>query len=117
MIIRCPYLPFTKSQRLMIALISRYHRGSLPKNTHKYFRDLDPALKNRVCWLAGILKISDGLDRTHLGSIKNINCRITKNKITLSLTPKQIPAEDRITGLKKADLLEKYSGKRIAIGD
>jgi len=115
MIIKCPYLPFTKSQRLIIALISRYHRGSLPRDTHKYFRNLNPVLKNKVCWLAGILKISDGLDRTHLGTIKDIKCRITKNQIEVGLTPKIISAKDRITGLKKADILERYSGRKISI--
>jgi len=115
MILKYPYLPFSGEERLVIALIARYHRGSSPKNTHRYFKDLAPALKNRVAWLSAILRISDGLDRTHLGSIKNIRCRLTKNRIALILIPKSIPIEDRISGLDKADMLEKYSERKIII--
>jgi exopolyphosphatase/guanosine-5'-triphosphate,3'-diphosphate pyrophosphatase len=115
MIIKCPYLPFTNKQRLIIALISRYHRGSLPKDTHKYFKDLSPASKNKICWLAGILKLADGFDRTHLAAINNIKCKVSKRKITLSLIPKQISPQDKVSGLKKRDILEKISGRKIDI--
>ena len=113
MIIKCPYLPFTKDERLIIALIARYHRGKMPQDNHKYFKNLNKELKNKICWLAGILKLADGLDRTHLGIIKDIKCTFTKNIIVLNLTPKNIPTEDRIAGLKKADLFKKLSGKRL----
>ena len=58
-----PILRFDFPRRRIIGLIARYHRKSLPKEQHTYFRDLDAKDRNIVRKLSGILRVADGLDR------------------------------------------------------
>ncbi|MCP5493695.1 MAG: Ppx/GppA family phosphatase [Leptospiraceae bacterium] len=73
----------------IIAQIARYHRKSVPKSKHLEFQQLSINNQLLVKKLAGILRIADGLDRSHQGNVESISCKIQKNLITFYLTPKQ----------------------------
>lgn len=51
----------------LIAQIARYHRKSLPRPSHPEYVALSPADRALVVRLAGILRVADGLDRSHTG--------------------------------------------------
>ncbi|MGD0572537.1 MAG: HD domain-containing protein [Sedimentisphaerales bacterium] len=70
-----PVLLFDFPRRRIIGLMARYHRKALPKEQHAYFHDLDATDRAIVRKLAGILRVADGLDRTHQSKVKDINCR------------------------------------------
>ena len=36
--------------------------------------------------LAGILRVADGLDRTHLSEVKDIECKITDSEVIMRLS-------------------------------
>lgn len=49
----------------IVAQLVRYHRKSPPKATHADFTALPPAHQRSVARLAAILRVADGLDRSH----------------------------------------------------
>src|SRR5512139_1495663 len=52
--------------RLVCALIARYHTKALPDaSRHREFASLGSDGRELVEWLAGILRVSDGLDCNH----------------------------------------------------
>lgn len=52
----------------LIAQVARYHRKSGPKSSHTEFMALPHADQKLVSGLAAILRLADGLDRSHSGS-------------------------------------------------
>jgi exopolyphosphatase/guanosine-5'-triphosphate,3'-diphosphate pyrophosphatase len=48
-----------------IALIARYHRRGTPKKTHEEYASLPARLRRTVRLLASILRVAEGLDRSH----------------------------------------------------
>ena len=54
----------------LIAQIARYHRRSLPKASHPDYAALPAAAQKQVCQLAAVLRVADGLDRSHSQSAR-----------------------------------------------
>jgi exopolyphosphatase/guanosine-5'-triphosphate,3'-diphosphate pyrophosphatase len=88
-------LGFNFEELEIIANIARYHRKSHPKQKHENFSRLSEANKSIIRKLSSILRISDGLDRGHKGSVdrielerkgKNLNIKpISENGYDLTL--------------------------------
>ena len=57
----------------IIALIARYHRRGLPKRSHEGYGSLKSNLRRTVRSLAAILRVAEGLDRSHAQSIRSID--------------------------------------------
>jgi len=56
---------FSSDEVEVLASIARYHKGGGPKERHENWRRLDPYLRPVVEKLAAIVRIADGLDRSH----------------------------------------------------
>lgn len=65
---------FSARQIEIIANTARYHRRALPKKSHSNFAALDASDRRLVRKLAGILRVADGLDRTHTGRVTGVQC-------------------------------------------
>lgn len=59
----------TAREHAIVAALARYHRGSDPKPTHEAWTRLADEDRDRTRLLAGILRVADGLDRSHRGAI------------------------------------------------
>ena len=59
----------------LIAQIARYHRKSVPKDSHPEFALLSETDQHIVRSLAGLLRIAIGLDRTQDGRVKKVSTR------------------------------------------
>jgi exopolyphosphatase/guanosine-5'-triphosphate,3'-diphosphate pyrophosphatase len=75
-------LGFTENEKEIIANIARYHRKSHPKAKHPDYAKLNPEDQQSVSRLAAILRVADGLDRSHTSSITNIECKIEEKDVT-----------------------------------
>ena len=53
----------------VIALVTRYHRRGLPKRSHEGFGELSAELRRTVRALSAILRVAEGLDRSHQQSV------------------------------------------------
>jgi exopolyphosphatase/guanosine-5'-triphosphate,3'-diphosphate pyrophosphatase len=69
-------LGFTEGEKEIVANIARYHRKSHPKAKHADFAKLSSEDKLVVRKLASVLRVADGLDRSHTSSVKNIETHI-----------------------------------------
>lgn len=72
--------------RLMCALIARYHRRALPDaSRHKRFAALDTDQRALVEWLAGMLRVADGLDCNHVKTVRKLACEVDDKAVTIRL--------------------------------
>jgi len=75
-----------EQDRLMCALIARYHTKALPDAArHKQFASLDTSSRHAVEWLGGMLRVADGLDCSHSNVIKDLTCDISDTKVLIRL--------------------------------
>jgi exopolyphosphatase/guanosine-5'-triphosphate,3'-diphosphate pyrophosphatase len=107
---------FTDHEIELIAQVARYHRKSAPKTKHPEFASLDRADQDTVRLLAGILRVAIGLDRTHSGVVRSVECRIDDDGLTIEAA---VDGRDASLELYTADerrgLLEEAMGMPVRI--
>ena len=57
----------------VIALVARYHRQATPKKTHDGYGDLNSTLRGTVRVLSAIVRLAEGLDRSHAQALAGID--------------------------------------------
>jgi exopolyphosphatase/guanosine-5'-triphosphate,3'-diphosphate pyrophosphatase len=115
MILREPMLPLEQRDRVVVALIARYHRKALPRPDHKHFASLPTQEQARVGILAGLLRVADGLDRSHGDLVTDLRCEASDSVIRVVAVCNE-DAEDEIwAARKKADLLARALGRRVEV--
>ncbi len=57
----------------VIALIARYHRQATPKKSHEGYGDLNGGLRGTVRVLSAIVRLAEGLDRSHAQALAGID--------------------------------------------
>jgi exopolyphosphatase/guanosine-5'-triphosphate,3'-diphosphate pyrophosphatase len=64
----------SQRDRLIVALLARYHRRTTPKPTHEGYMDLEREDQVVVVKLAAILRVADALDSSYSQRIREIRC-------------------------------------------
>jgi putative phosphoesterase len=116
MILTTPDLPFERREREIIGCVARYHRRGLPTPRHETFAALSAPDQRVVRRLAAILRVADGLDRTHQGIVKDVTCAIGKKQVGVNCLVPQPAEDEQREALKKGDLFEKTFERRLVIG-
>lgn len=97
--------------RKLIALIARYHRKALPKSGHPVYGELTADRQQQVQLLGGILRIADGLDRSHMSVVKDIEVEISDSLIEFRCGPPGPTGSEIFEAGKKSDLFESVCGR------
>lgn len=109
-------LPLEPKERAMVALIARFHRRALPDpEKHPLYATLDPPSQTTVCWLGGVLRLADGLDRDHLQDVGEVRCEVGSEIIRVHCRTRRPTVELQSVSFPKADLLEATSRRRCEI--
>lgn len=106
---------FQEDEIDLMANVARYHRRSTPKKRHKRFRKLDKELKDRVKKLSGILRIADGLDRSHYQNVRKLEIENGEDDIRLLITTESDPELEIWGAMRKSYLFEEVTGKNLEI--
>lgn len=106
---------FKDEEIQIMANVARYHRRSTPKSRHKYYDRLDKSVKGRVRKLSGILRVADGLDRSHYQNVKNLDIDISDDEITLYITTEADPELEIWGAMRKRQLFEEVTGRVLKI--
>ncbi|HYA16913.1 MAG TPA: Ppx/GppA phosphatase family protein [Bryobacteraceae bacterium] len=77
---------FTASERELIANLCRYHRKALPTPEHGNLQLLDADGRRAVSLLHPLLRLADGLDRSHGQRIRSVECKVRENDILITVT-------------------------------
>ena len=96
-------LGFKEIEIEIMANISRYHRRSTPKMRHKYFKKLPKPIKERIKKLSAILRLADGLDRSHYQNVRDVRTwRKLAQKTTLYIITETDPQLEIWGAMRKA---------------
>jgi len=99
----------------MIAALVRYHRKRKPRERDLELRDLTAPQRRAVEILAGILRIADGLDRTHFGIVQRVIVMLAANATEVRVVASGEAQLEIGFAAQKADLLEETLGKSVRV--
>jgi len=111
-------LPLTPDQRLLVAVISRYHRRTPPSKKHPEFGALKPEERSRVRRVAAILRLADGLDRGHVSAVESVRVRMLPGRVFFDVTPRLASTDIKLElwgAQRKADLLEELLEREVVV--
>jgi exopolyphosphatase/guanosine-5'-triphosphate,3'-diphosphate pyrophosphatase len=106
---------FTAREVELIANVARYHRRALPKASHEAFARLDRDEQRLVRQLAGILRVADGLDRTHTEAVSGVRCQVSGRRARLEVLAPRLPRVEVWDAERKAGLFEKAFGVTLRL--
>jgi exopolyphosphatase/guanosine-5'-triphosphate,3'-diphosphate pyrophosphatase len=111
-------LGVSPEEQILIAHVARYHRGAEPRLRQREFAQLDKDTRRKIRRLAAILRLADGLDRGHVGAVRQVKVRWLKRAVRVTLVPHTRATSVRLEvwgGSRKAGLLEKIAGRAVEL--
>jgi exopolyphosphatase/guanosine-5'-triphosphate,3'-diphosphate pyrophosphatase len=110
-------LGYTENEKEIIANTARYHRKSHPKDKHPDFAKLSAEDQLLVRKLASILRLADGLDRTHTSAVRDLICKLQNGEleITLKADSNKSLEIDQWAAEQKKSLFEETFGVKVKI--
>ena len=118
LILHAELLGITPSEQVVIANVARYHRGAPPKKKHRNFSGLDKDLRDRILRLSAILRVADGLDRGHVGAVRELGIRYLARALRITPRPAKGARQLRLElwgAHRKSQLLAELAGIPVEI--
>jgi len=106
---------FSESEIQVMAHVARYHRRSTPKKRHELYEALEKPVKKRVQKLSAILRVADGLDRSHYQNVEAMNVGVNDKEITITIQTTSDPELELWGARRKSFLLERVSKRSVLI--
>ena len=104
-------LGFRKGEVEMIGLVTRYHQKAVPKDDDEGFGDLSKSDRQVVRGLSALLRLADGLDRSHYSVVKHVVVQLRGSKATFVLQTEGDDAElEEGEGERRVPLLAELLG-------
>lgn len=104
----------TDREVLIVAAIARAHRKSPPIEQHDPYRRLDEDDQRLTLKLASILRVADGLDRSHCAVVSKVKARTDdQERLILELHATRQPDVELYGLAKKKSLLEDLLGMQV----
>jgi exopolyphosphatase/guanosine-5'-triphosphate,3'-diphosphate pyrophosphatase len=105
---------FNDQELLIMANIARYHRKAKPKLSHSQFAELPSRARRVVAVGASLLRLADGLDRSHCSVVSSLACTVRRRKIDVRIRARG-DAELEIWGAqRKMELFAETFGRTVS---
>lgn len=98
---------FSTDEAELVANVVRYSRGAKPKKSHANFNRLKPADARLAQQLSSILRIADGLDRTHSQQVHSVSCAAQQGRVRVTVESSAEPRVELWAAERKAGLFKK----------
>lgn len=106
---------FTPAEVNVIGQIARFHRKSPPKRKHKQYMSLSPHDRRTVDVGSAILRIADGLDRSHGQVVTHVRCKLEGEDVVCRVTARA-DAELELWGARrKREWFEGVFGRKLRL--
>lgn len=106
---------FKEHEIEIIANVARYHRRSTPKKRHDEYWKMAPAIRKRIKKLSGILRVADGLDRSHYQNVKELEIYSEEDLIKINIWTEGEPYLEIWGAERKSELFKEVTGKKLKI--
>jgi exopolyphosphatase/pppGpp-phosphohydrolase len=97
---------FTDAEVQVMASVARYHRRSPPKADHEEFASLSAEDQRKVEVLGALLRVADGLDRSHERLVSRVTVEIGTGQIVFRLGASPDAIQELEAAKRKSDLAQ-----------
>ncbi|GAC1537145.1 MAG: Ppx/GppA phosphatase family protein [Acidimicrobiales bacterium] len=102
----------------MLACLGRFHRRGEPKNSFAPYGGLDATDRERVTRLVALLRLADGLDRSHLGTVARVHVMMAPDGTVTIGIEADGDADLQLWGVRrKRDLFQRVFGRRVVAAE
>ncbi|HMP04331.1 MAG TPA: Ppx/GppA phosphatase family protein [Gemmatales bacterium] len=102
-------------QRELIANIARYHRKAEPKSKHAAYGRLAPAEQAAVRRMSALLRVADGLDRSHTQRIRGVQAQVDNGTVRIEVQSTTEPEVDLWGATQKGRLFERVFDRKLEL--
>jgi exopolyphosphatase/guanosine-5'-triphosphate,3'-diphosphate pyrophosphatase len=106
---------FNNEERIMLALMARYHRKSGPKKKHEVYGQLQEKERDLIRGLAGILRIAVGLDKTKNQWVEKLTCEIGSDFLIIKIFGDATMDLEIWEAQRFSDVLAKYLKRNVTV--
>lgn len=106
---------FREEEIEIMAHVARYHRRSTPKKRHAEYWKLKAGVRKRIKKLSAILRVADGLDRSHYQNVKHLQVYSETDQIRMNIRTEGAPYLEIWGAERKSDLFKEMTGKKLTI--
>src|SRR3954447_7866195 len=101
----------------ILACLGRFHRRGDPKTSFEPYAALDDSARDRVTEMSAILRLADGLDRSHSSAVRSVEVAVDRRREVVHLAvDAEGDAELELWGVRrKRDLFEHVFGCRVEV--
>jgi exopolyphosphatase/pppGpp-phosphohydrolase len=108
-------LPFDIQERCIICTMIAAHRGRKDPESLPYYILLLPENRQRALMLASVLRVADGLDFLHAGSVHDVNCTVVSDRVFFTVTGEGDVSAEKERARIKSDLFARVFACRPVI--
>jgi exopolyphosphatase/guanosine-5'-triphosphate,3'-diphosphate pyrophosphatase len=98
-----------------VANVARYHRGARPKLSHEGFAALHAEDREAVIALGAILRLADGLDRSHTDAVQDVDVWLEGERLVVMVDCPMGCGAEIWAGEKKGRFLGEVFGLRVDV--
>jgi exopolyphosphatase/guanosine-5'-triphosphate,3'-diphosphate pyrophosphatase len=115
LIIKADLVGLGECEKRIVANVARYHRGAQPKLEHDGFAALDAEDREIVQKLGAILRLADGLDRTHTDAVQGLEVWLDGARLVVLVDCPLGCEAEVLAGEKKGRWLGDLFGLRVEV--
>jgi len=99
----------------IIAAVARYHGKARPRKRDAAFRALPKRQRRMVRWLSAMLRIAEGLDRSHYQLVQGLRVLRRPERVSILVDARRDIGLELWAAHQRTDLLEKLLGTRVRV--
>lgn len=106
---------FRQDEIEIMANVARYHRRSTPKKRHDEYWKMSTPIRTRIRKLSAILRVADGLDRSHFQNVEKLSVESTSQELILNIETIDEPHLEIWGAMRKSLLMKEVLEKEVVI--
>jgi exopolyphosphatase/guanosine-5'-triphosphate,3'-diphosphate pyrophosphatase len=99
----------------VIANVARYHNKARPRKRDEDFNDLDKRTRQVVRWLAALLRIAEGLDRSHDRLVQSVRVARNSGGIVIRVSARREAQLEIWAARRRVDLLSRLLKRPVRV--
>ena len=106
---------FTDHERILIALLCRYHRKAMPQPRHSEYQALSPEERRVLLLLIPLLRLADSLDRTNQQLVESVDLEDRDGALVARIRSHGDADLDEWAAERLTDLFRQVYGKPLEV--
>jgi exopolyphosphatase/guanosine-5'-triphosphate,3'-diphosphate pyrophosphatase len=99
----------------LVASVARYHGQARPRKKDPAVRGMTRNGRRTLRWLAAILRIAEGLDRSHYQLVKGLTVQRRGGRVTIRVTARRDARLELWAARRRTALLERMMGATVSV--